>query len=120
MARILVVDDEPLIAMMAEDWLLELGHQIVGPANDLQSGLDLAKTEIDGALVDVSLGRESGFEIADALSSRKIPFVFATGHALSGAALEYKPIAILTKPFDFDMFARAVESMLMVGRHPKT
>ena len=59
MAKILIVDDEPLITAMLEDWLSELGHDVVGPAHNLAKALELAKSEIDAAIVDVSLGKDN-------------------------------------------------------------
>ena len=70
MARILVVDDEPLISAMTEDWLSELGHVVVGPAYNLAAALKLAETDLDAAIVDVSLGHEKSYPLADALSAR--------------------------------------------------
>jgi len=112
MSRILVVDDEPLIAMLAEEWLGELGHDVVGPAHNLHAGLELAREPIDGAIVDVSLGKDSGCEIANLLFLKGIPFIFATGHSLPENRLGSKPAAILTKPFQFDAFRLAVQAMV--------
>jgi DNA-binding response OmpR family regulator len=56
-SRILVVDDEPLIALMVEEWLVELGHQVVGPAFDNKRGLSLVDDSLDAAILDVSSGR---------------------------------------------------------------
>ena len=50
MAKILIVDDEPLITAMLEDWLSELGHDVVGPAHNLAKALELAESEIDAAI----------------------------------------------------------------------
>jgi CheY-like chemotaxis protein len=59
MAKILIVDDKPLITAMLEDWLSELGHDVVGLAYNLAKALELAKSEIDAAIVDVSLGKDN-------------------------------------------------------------
>ena len=58
MARILIVDDEPLIAAMMEEWLSELGHIVGGPAHNLARALELAESDFDAAIVDVSLGKD--------------------------------------------------------------
>ena len=112
MAHILVVDDEPLIAMLAEDWLLELGHTVVGPAHDLSTGLALAQTNIDAAIIDITLGKDTAYPIAKILAAKGVPFAFATGHAPARLSPDHKSAAILEKPFEFDDFRRAVESML--------
>jgi DNA-binding response OmpR family regulator len=116
MARVLVVDDEPLIAMMAEDWLSEIGHETVGPANDLETAMALANSEIDAAIVDVTLGRDSGYEIAKLLTARDIPFAFATGRSIATKGDQYEAFSLLAKPFEFDAFRRTVEAMVGPGR----
>jgi CheY-like chemotaxis protein len=115
MARILVVEDEPLIGAMAEEWLDELGHAAVGPAANLDSALKLVATPIDGAIVDVSLGRESGYPVAEALAARGVPFVFATGYGREALDPAWRGRPTLMKPFDFDAFRAAVERMLAEG-----
>ncbi len=112
MARILIVDDEPLIAMLAEEWLQEMGHTPVGPAHDLTKALSLAETDLDGAIIDVTLGRETGYPVAKALALRGIPFAFATGHAKAQSSPEYRAAALLRKPFEFDAFRIAIETLL--------
>ena len=61
---LLIVDDEPLIAMLAQDWLEDLGHQTLGPAHDLKTALTLAQEPMDAAILDVSLGADKSFEVA--------------------------------------------------------
>ena len=112
MARILVVDDEPLIAMLAEAWLTELGHAPVGPAHNLAAGLALAETAIDGAIIDVSLRRDAGYPIAQALMARNIPFVLATGHIRADVDPAYQGLEPLLKPFQFEAFERSVRALL--------
>lgn len=94
MAHILVVEDEPLISALTQDWLSELGHSVVGPAADLASGLKLAATPI----VDVSLGRHSGYPVAEALAAR----VFRVRHRPWRG--RYRPR--LARPADFGQAVR--------------
>ena len=115
MAHILVVDDEPLISAMTEEWLSELGHSVVGPAADLASALNLAATPIDAAIIDVSLGRQSGYPVAEALAARAVPFVFATGHGADGIDPAWRGRPTLIKPFEFEAFRLAVEGVLRGG-----
>lgn len=90
MASVLLVEDEALIRMMIADMIVELGHKIAGEAGDLQTGVALASAaEIDIAL-DVRLGADSSEAIAEALRSRNIPFVFATGYGADGVPANYK------------------------------
>jgi CheY-like chemotaxis protein len=112
MARILLVEDEPLIGAMTEEWLGDLGHEVVGPAIDGASALRLAEAEIDAAIVDLSLGRDNGYPVADILIARRVPFAFATGYEPEALKPEYRGYPTLSKPYEFDTFRRMVESLL--------
>lgn len=108
--RILVVEDEPLVAMMIEDMLAEMGHVIARVASRLEDGLDAAAGgEFDAAVLDVNLGGESSFEIAERLRDRAIPFVFATGYGSAGVLDRFSGTPVLHKPFRDDELARALE-----------
>ena len=78
--RVLVIEDEMMIAMLLEDMLADLGHQVVGVAGRLDVALELARdADADLAILDVDLGGESSFPVAEVLTSRGLPFLFATG-----------------------------------------
>jgi DNA-binding response OmpR family regulator len=102
--RVLVLEDEPLIAFMMRDWLTELGYQTVGPAHTVADALALIKNgTLDGAILDVSIGDKDSFPVADALRSKGIPFAFATGHAPDdGLTTSYGGALSLSKPYDFE------------------
>ena len=112
MARILIVDDEPLITVMMEDWLSELGHVVVGPAYNLAQALELAAADIDAAILDVSLGKDNSYPLADALIARRLPFALATGHGREGLAPKYQDKPTLTKPFEFAAFRGAIDQLI--------
>ena len=112
MARILVVDDEPLIAMLAEEWLDELGHETVGPALSLAEALALVEEDLDAAILDVSLGADTSFALADRLKARDVPFAFATGHAGDARDSDRGAVARLPKPFEFEAFRSVVAALL--------
>jgi CheY-like chemotaxis protein len=111
MAKILIVDDEPLITAMMEDWLSELGHVVVGPAHNLARALDLANSDIDAAVVDVSLGKDNSYPLVDALIGRDLPLALATGHGQDGIDPKYRRHSILRKPFDFATFRRTIDEL---------
>ncbi len=115
MARILVVDDEPLISAMTEDWLSELGHTVVGPAHNLAAALKLAEMDLDAAIVDVSLGKDKSYPLADALSARGVPFALTTGYGPDGIEPRYRTHSTLGKPFEFAAFRRVVDELLASG-----
>ena len=91
MPRILVLDDEPLISMLMEGWLRELGCEVVGPARCVADGLSLAKSsKLDGAILDVNLAGEKCFSLAAALTQKGVPVAFATG-VVSAPRAPYVP-----------------------------
>jgi len=98
--RILVVEDESLIAMLIESMVEDLGHTVGAAAARLDEAVRLAGTErFDLALVDVNLNGEMSYPVADVLGSRGIPFVFATGYGASGLDPRYRHVPALAKPF---------------------
>src|SRR5271166_5974112 len=79
--KILLVEDEPLIAWALEDTLINFGCTVVGPALNLDKGMRLAEEQsIDGAVLDINLGNQRVFPLADLLARRSVPFVYVTGY----------------------------------------
>ena len=112
MPRILVVDDEPLISMLVEDWLDELGCEVVGPARSVADGLALADGQLDGAILDVNLGGDTCYPLANALRARGVPLAFATGDGSLDEGQGFKDPILLPKPFDFEGVKAAVAALL--------
>ena len=113
MARILIADDEPMISLLLEDWLGELGHDVLGPVRAVAPALMLIdSTPPDAAIVDVTLGKETGYPIAERLAALKIPFVFATGRAEGSLQPPFTDAPVLAKPFDFADVQAAIARML--------
>jgi CheY-like chemotaxis protein len=107
------LDDEPLIAMMLEDWVVELGHEVAGPAQSIEAALELCRQGgLDSAILDLSIDGRDSYEVADELGAQSVPYVFATGHGELALAPAYANTPVLSKPFDFDsvkaMLARLV------------
>ncbi len=103
--RLLLVEDEAMVAMMVEDMLTALGCVVVDVAGTVSRGLALAANstlELDGAILDVNLGGEKVYPIAQALAMRGVPFIFSTGYSLSGIASDYAHVPILPKPYEQD------------------
>jgi DNA-binding response OmpR family regulator len=116
--RILLVDDEALVALAAEDILISEGYSVVGPADRLESALRLAKNEaLDGAVLDINLAGVYVWPVADALYARGVPFVLLTGF---GKGLDLpascRRIPILTKPVRPPELAAALEGQIARGR----
>ena len=110
--RVLIVEDEMLVAMNIEDMLLELGHEVAGIAGRLEPALALARDgAFDVAMLDVNLAGERSFPVADLLIARGIPFLFATGYGLGGIEEKYRDRPVLQKPFRAAELAAAVEAL---------
>jgi len=116
-SRILVVEDEALIAMQLKADLESVGHHVVGPARSLEAGISLAnEKEIDVALVDVSLGPETSAPIADALLAKKVPFAFVTGYSDAPMLPEYlREMPRLTKPYALADVQRILGDLLKLA-----
>jgi CheY-like chemotaxis protein len=109
--RVLVVEDEMLVAMMISDMLTDLGHEPVGPAMRLEQALELARKErIDAAVLDINLGGgKKSFAVADVLRERRVPFIFATGYGSKGGGEAYRDVETLKKPFETTALGRALD-----------
>lgn len=78
--RVLVVEDEALVALQLEDMLADLGCAIIGPASRVCQALDLLGGQrVDAAVLDLNVAGELVYPVADALASRGLPYIFATG-----------------------------------------
>jgi DNA-binding response OmpR family regulator len=111
--RILVVDDEPLISMLIEDWLNELGCEVVGPARCVADGLDLVeRAELDAAILDVNLAGESSLSLANALKLKGVPVAFATGDSGIDENSGFADPILLNKPFMFEDVKAVVGKLL--------
>jgi light-regulated signal transduction histidine kinase (bacteriophytochrome) len=99
--RVMLVEDNLLIAMDAEDQLRHLGVRDVDVASSVQAALQIiAANPPDIALLDMNLGRENSFPIADALAARGIPFLFATGYGEAGSFPErFRKSVVIKKPY---------------------
>ena len=117
MPRVLVVDDEHLVSMMLADWLAELGCETLGPANTVAAALRLIdQAPVDAAILDVSLGNEQSYPVANELRRRRIPFAFATGHGAEVLAVPFKDAPLLSKPFEFRPFEAVVRTLVTERR----
>lgn len=111
--RVLVVEDEPLIAMMLEDFIDALDKQHAGTADSVAAALPMIEQGgIDAAIIDVNLrGGEKSFPIADALAEKGVPFVFATGGGGEDIAPEHRDRPRLSKPYTMDGVEKALSEL---------
>jgi CheY-like chemotaxis protein len=99
--RVLVVEDEMIVAWLLEDMLADLGCAVVGPAARVNQALAMLDAEaIDAAVLDVNLNGQMSYPVADALAARGVPFVFSTGYNKDSLPNSYQGFVVLQKPFD--------------------
>ncbi|HEY3951411.1 response regulator [Phenylobacterium sp.] len=107
--RVLVVEDEMMVSMLIEDMLSDLGCTVVGPASRLDEAIDLVKSStIDCAVLDVNLGGQPIFPVADLLREKGAPFAFATGYGDAGLREADRGTPVLQKPFREGDLARVL------------
>jgi CheY-like chemotaxis protein len=105
--RVLVVEDEILIGMLLEDMLGDLGYEIAGTASRIEDATALAREgAFDAAILDVNLNGQDVYPVADILTARDIPFVFATGYGERGLPPAYQHRPTLQKPFQQETLER--------------
>jgi DNA-binding response OmpR family regulator len=113
--RVLVVEDEPLIALDVADHLKEAGFEILGPAGSVAAALKLLETQgCDLAVLDVNLGRETAAPIADALRAKSLPFLALSGYSSDQLPEGFNNAPMLTKPVDPK---RLVAELRRLGRN---
>ncbi|MGQ9365376.1 response regulator [Azospirillum sp. ST 5-10] len=111
--RLLLVEDEAMVAMMLEDMLGDLGCEVVGPAASVAQALELATgAALDAAILDVNVGGEPIYPVAERLAERGVPFVFTTGYGAADIDVRFADAPALQKPFSppslYDALADAV------------
>jgi CheY-like chemotaxis protein len=115
--RILIVEDESLVAMLLETILEDMGCTPVGPAANIDDGLALAEGEsLDAALLDVNVAGRQVFPVAQALKDRGVPFVFSTGYGEGGLPDEWRGQPTIQKPFTEAAVRDALMKVMGVAR----
>jgi DNA-binding response OmpR family regulator len=108
--RVLLIEDETLVAMLLEDALAELGCEVVGPVAAVDAAQRAIKRgHFDCALVDINLRGRPAYPLADLLDARGVPFGFVTGYDANKIDREFIRRPVLSKPFN----ARQLRSVLM-------
>jgi CheY-like chemotaxis protein len=98
--KVMIIEDEGIVAMLLEDMLNSLGHEVVASASNIEGATKLvADAQIDLAILDVNLNGHHTYSIAETLTSRGIPFIFATGYGNAGLKSEWRAAKVLQKPF---------------------
>jgi DNA-binding response OmpR family regulator len=118
MARILVVEDENLVAMQVT-WMIEDGgHSVVGPERSVEAARALlVRQKIDLALLDVTLRGETVFPVAKSLDGLHVPYIFITGHSSSLLPEQYRDRPLVTKPCQANDLLGVIQKVL--GDQPR-
>jgi DNA-binding response OmpR family regulator len=110
---ILIVEDEPLIAMMLEDFLLSLGHEVRATCDSVSEALKaVAAEDFDVAILDVNLKGENVWPVAAELRDREIPFILASGGHVDPPPAEFAGVPMIDKPYTIDRVTPALEAAL--------
>jgi two-component sensor histidine kinase/DNA-binding response OmpR family regulator len=105
--RVLLVEDEALVAMMIQECLTEYGHSVVGPIGRAAEALAAAREgDFDAAILDINLGDAMAYPVAEILSARGVPFVFVTGYEADTVDDRFSDVPVLQKPIERQMLQK--------------
>jgi len=108
---ILIVEDEPLIAMMLEDFLGSLGHEVAATCDTVAEALErVALGGFDLAIIDVNLNGERVWPVADRLAASGVPYILATGGHIEPPPPQHAGVPVLSKPFTLDAIEPALNA----------
>jgi two-component SAPR family response regulator len=109
--RVLIVEDEPVIAENLAFELAENGAKVIGPVASVKAALDVIEnTNLDGVTLDIKLMGEMAFSVADVLAGRDIPFVFLTGYDAGAVPASHANVHRVEKPVTPSVVCRALEA----------
>ena len=114
---VLIVEEEAWISFEIEELALDLGYRVIGPARNVATALQLvAGDSPDVAILDINIGGESSFAVADELTRQGKPFLFLTGYHAEFAREAYAHVPVMTKPFDEQQLASRLAGLLHAPR----
>ena len=106
-ASVMLVEDEAIVALAVNDSLTDLGFSVIGPFSRVSDACRaLQDNKVDAAILDINLNGEMVYSLAELLTARKIPFVFATGYGAESIETRFEHIPVLQKPIEKDMLTR--------------
>jgi PAS domain S-box-containing protein len=99
--RVLLVEDEALVAMMIQEFLTESGHAVIGPISRATEALQAAQeSDYDSAILDINLGDGMAYPVADIVAGRGLPFIFVTGYEADTVDERFRHVPVLQKPIE--------------------
>ncbi len=109
---VLVAEDEPLVTMLLEDLLSGVGYRVL-VATRIAQALDMvAEHSVDVAILDIRLGQDHSFPLADECRRREIPFLFSSGHGSETLPARFQDTRILLKPYNMKTLIDALNALL--------
>lgn len=112
--RILVVEDEQLVALALSSELTDLGWMVVGPAATLGEAQEMLAKRFDAAVLDVNLGGRAVYPVAEALRSKRVPFLFCTGYEVADPDGRFPGVPVIRKPVSGEAVSEALRDLLNV------
>lgn len=110
--RILVAEDEPIVAIFLEDLLLEMGFQVVVTMNLAEAARAASHEALDAAILDINLNGQQSYPVAVLLAGRGIPFAFASGYGPEGREPGFAQVPVLQKPYREAQVGEMVHGLL--------
>ncbi len=111
--KVLIIEDDSLVAMSVGDMLSDLGCSVVANAGNLTQAYEMVDAGgFDFALLDVNLRGKEVFPVAEILSERGVPFAFASGYGRAGLPQEFQTRPIVSKPFQIEELSAVLSSAL--------
>jgi CheY-like chemotaxis protein len=110
--RVLVVEDDPIVAMVVEDTLRDMGLDVLIDLSLVDALGEIETSEFDAALIDVGLRGESAYPVMLALQERNLPFVVMSGGDLTTLAAEFPQVRMISKPLDMKSLQKVMEDLL--------
>ena len=117
--RVLIVEDEGLVALMIEDYMSDFGCTSVGPCSTVAGALNAVRSEVfDLAVLDINLNGEMSYPVADVLTGLGIPFLFVSGYGDIGIPADRPDWKVCPKPFLGNEFAAMLGEALTKPQFP--
>ena len=115
--RLMLVEDEALIALMLEDMVEGMGCAVTGVAPRVSLGVSMAESgDFDVAILDVNVAGENVEPVAERLTARGVPFIFATGYGEAGVPLKFRDRPVVAKPFRAEQLEAAIQKAVGLAR----
>jgi CheY-like chemotaxis protein len=117
--RILIVEDDVMIRMLLEDMLVDLGYVVASSVGRIDEAIAIARDgDFDIAVLDVNVGGELVYPVAEVLAARGVPFAFSTGYGERGMPEAYRDRPTLQKPFQLDGLEQALTRLMPKAEQP--